>query len=194
MSDRFDELVGEIEDPEERARLRRVHTLLLSVDPPPEVSAALEAPPVAEPVRLLPRRRRTALALLAAALAAAAFGAGWLASARSDDVEAVVSIPMVGTAQAAGATASIDVLPQDEAGNWPMNVSVRGLTPSRDRSDYYELWLTRGGKLVDPCGRFVVHAGVTKVMLSVPYGLRRYDGWVVTRHDSDVPLLATSQT
>jgi hypothetical protein len=194
VTDRFDELVGEIEDPDERARLRRVHTLLLSVDPPPEVSAALETPPVAEPVRLLPRRRRTALALLAAALAAAAFGAGWLASARSDDVEAVVSIPMVGTAQAAGATASIDVLPQDEAGNWPMNVSVRGLTPSRDRSDYYELWLTRGGKLVDPCGRFVVHTGVTKVMLSVPYGLRRYDGWVVTRHDSDVPLLATSQT
>jgi hypothetical protein len=194
VTDRFDELVGEIEDPEERARLRRVHTLLLSVDPPPEVSTALEAPPAPEPVRLLPRRRRTALALLAAALAAAAFGAGWLASARSDDVEAVVSIPMVGTAQAAGATASIDVLPQDKAGNWPMNVSVRGLTPSRDRSDYYELWLTRGGKLVDPCGRFVVHTGVTKVMLSVPYGLRRYDGWVVTRHDSDVPLLATSQT
>ena len=145
-------------------------------------------------MRLLPRRRRTALALIAAALAAAAFGAGWFASARSDDVEAVVSIPMVGTAQAAGATASIDVLPQDEAGNWPMNVVVRGLTPSRDRSDYYELWLTRGGKLVDPCGRFIVNTGVTKVVLSVPYGLRKYDGWVVTRHDSDVPLLSTSQT
>jgi hypothetical protein len=194
MTDRLDELVGEIEDPRERERLRRVHTLLLSVDPPPKVSAALEAPPAAEPVRLLPRRRRTALALLAAALAVAAFGAGWFASARSDDVEAVVSIPMVGTAQAAGATASIDVLPQDEAGNWPMNVVVRGLAPSRDRSDYYELWLTRGGKLIDPCGRFMVHTGVTKVLLSVPYGLRRYDGWVVTRHDSDVPLLATSQT
>ena len=194
MSDRFDELVGEIEDPEERSRLLRVHTLLLSVDPPPKVSSALEAPPAAEPARLVPRRRRMALALIAAALAAAAFGAGWFASARSNDVEAVVSIPMVGTAQAAGATASIDVLPQDEAGNWPMNVVVRGLTPSRDRSDYYELWLTRGGKLVDPCGRFIVNTGVTTVVLSVPYGLRKYDGWVVTRHDSDVPLLSTSQT
>ena len=193
MSDRFDELVGEIEDPEERARLRRVHTLLLSVDPPPAVSSAPPTAAPAEPTRLLPRRRRTALALLAAALAAAAFGAGWLASARSNDVEAVVSIPMVGTARATGATASIEVLPQDKAGNWPMNVVVRGLTPSRDRSDYYELWLTRGGKLVDPCGRFIVNTGVTKVVLSVPYGLRRYDGWVVTRHDSDVPLLTTSQ-
>jgi hypothetical protein len=85
-------------------------------------------------------------------------------------------------------------LPQDESGNWPMNVLVRGLPPSLDRSDYYELWLTKGGKLADPCGRFTVHTGLTKVVLSVPYGLREYDGWVVTRHGSDVPVLATSQT
>jgi hypothetical protein len=194
MTDRFEELVGEIEDPVERDRLRRVHQLLLSVDPPPEASPALREPPAAEPVRLVPRRRRTALALLAAALAATAFGAGWLASARSDDVQAEAVIPMAGTAQAGGATASIELLPQDESGNWPMNVLVRGLTPSRDRSDYYELWLTKGGKLADPCGRFTVHTGLTKVVLSVPYGLREYDGWVVTRHGSDVPVLATSQT
>jgi hypothetical protein len=195
MTERFDELVGEIEDPQERERLRRVHTLLLSVDPPPEVSAALQVPPpAAEPVQLLPRRRRTALALLAAALAAAVFGAGWLASARSDDVQAVRVISMAGTAQARGATASIELLPQDESGNWPMNVRIRGLTPSKDRSDYYEMWLTKGGKIADPCGRFTVHTGQTKVMLSVPYGLRSYDGWVVTRHGSNVPLLTTSQT
>jgi hypothetical protein len=191
VSDRFDELVGDIEDPQERDRLRRVHELLLSVDPPPEVSAALEQPPTARSVRLLPRRRRTALALLAAALAAAAFGAGWLASARSNDVEAVVVIPMAGTAQAAGASASIELLPQDGSGNWPMNVLVRGLSPSRDRLDYYELWLTKDGKLAEPCGRFTVHPGLTKVFLSVPYSLRKFDGWVVTRRGSDVPLLST---
>ena len=191
MKERFDDLVGEIEDADERDRLRRVHQLLLSVDPPPEVSSALREPPAAEPVRLLPRRRRTALALLAAALAAAAFGAGWFANERSGDVEAVASIPMTGTAQARGATALIELLPQDESGNWPMNVRVRGLTPSRDRSDYYEMWLTKDGKLADPCGRFTVHTGLTKVVLSVPYGLRQYDGWVVTRHGSDVPLLST---
>ena len=44
MSDRFDELVGEIEDPDGEARLRRVHRLLLSVDPPPEVSSAWRRP------------------------------------------------------------------------------------------------------------------------------------------------------
>ena len=191
MSKRFEDLVGDIEDPVERDRLRRVHQLLLSVDAPPEVSSALREPPAAEPVPLLPRRRRTALALIAAALAAAAFGAGWLASARSDNIEAVRVIPMAGTAQAPGASASIELLPQDESGNWPMNVRVRGLTPSTDRSDYYELWLTMGGKIAEPCGRFTVHTGLTKVVLSVPYGLRKYDGWVVTRHDSDVPLLST---
>ena len=194
MKERFDDLVGHIEDPDEHDRLRRVHQLLLSVDPPPEVSPALQAPPPPEPVQLLPRRRRTALALLAAALAAAAFGAGWFASARSGDVEAVAVIPMAGTAQARGATASIELLPQDAAGNWPMNVHIRGLTPSRDRTDYYELWLTKGGKLTDPCGRFTVHSGLTKVVLSVPYGLRQYDGWVVTRRGSYVPLIATSET
>jgi hypothetical protein len=195
MKERFDDLVGPIDDPDEHDRLRRVHQLLLSVDPPPEVSSALQTTPSpAEPVQLLPRRRRSALALLAAALAVAAFGAGWLASTRSDDVQAEAVIPMAGTAQARGATASIELLPQDEAGNWPMNVLVRGLTPSKDRSDYYELWLTEGGKLADPCGRFTVHPGLTKVVLSVPYGLRKYDGWVVTRHGSDVPLIATSKT
>ncbi len=195
MPERFDDLVGEIDDPDERDRLRRVHQLLLSVDPPPEVSSALQTTPSpAEPVQLLPRRRRTALAVLAAALAVAAFGAGWLASARSDDVQFEAVIPMAGTAEARGATASIELLPQDASGNWPMNVLVRGLTPSRDRTDYYELWLTKGGKLADPCGRFTVHSGLTKVVLSVPYGLRQYDGWVVTRRGSYVPLIATSKT
>jgi hypothetical protein len=98
---------------------------------------------------------------------------------------------MAGTAAAAGASGSIELLPDDASGNWPMNVRISGLTPSRDRSDWYELWLTKDGKLADPCGRFTVHAGTTTVVLSVPYGLRQYDGWIVTRHDSDVPLLTT---
>ena len=29
------------------------------------------------------------------------------------------------------------------------------------------------------------------VVLTVPYGLRRYDGWVVTQAGSDEPLLTT---
>jgi hypothetical protein len=66
MTDRFDELVGDVDDPRERERLRRVHELLLSVEPPPELSR-----PVA-PVLPLPRRRVRPLALLAATSSAVA--------------------------------------------------------------------------------------------------------------------------
>ena len=187
MSDRFDELVGDIADPAERERLRRVHELLLSVEAPPELPAAS----VQAPVALRPRRPRYALALIAAALATALFGSGYLLGGRSDDVEAVRVIPMAGVNDGRGASASIELLPQDESGNWPLNVRLRGLEPSEDRADYYELWLTKDGKLADSCGRFTIHAGLTTVTLSVPYGLKRYDGWVVTRRDSDRVLLTT---
>ena len=72
-----------------------------------------------------------------------------------------------------------------------MRVLVRGLQPSANRDDYYELWLTKDGELAATCGRFTVHDGVTEVTLSVPYGLRGYDGWVVTRAGSEEPLLST---
>lgn len=189
MSDRFDELVGDVADPQERERLRRVHELLLSVEAPPErVPAPVSA--TAPPPSLLPRRRGRALALLAAALAAASFGAGYLVGGRDTAPERVIAMNGVGAER--DATAAIELLPQDESGNWPMRVLVRGLEPSRDRADFYELWLTRDGKPVDSCGRFTLHAGLTTVTLSVPYGLRRYDGWVVTRAGSDEILLTTA--
>jgi len=189
VSDRFDELVGEIDDPAERTRLRRVHELLLSVDPPPERSVTPEPAPVPKREPLLPRRRRRALVLLAAALAAASFGAGWLAGAGDGGTEPELVITMSGADRASG---SIELLPQDASGNWPMRVHVSGLEPSRDRADYYELWLTKDGKAVDSCGRFTLHPGVTTVSLSVPYGLRNYDGWVVTRRGSNDILLTTA--
>lgn len=189
MSDHFDELVGDIADPAERERLRRVHELLLSVEAPPELSAA--PVPVLAPVTVLPQRRRTAVALIAAALAAAAFGAGWFGGARSDDITPDRELLMHGVGETRGSFATIKLLPQDESGNWPMLVLLRGLRPSADRDDYYELWLTKDGRLADSCGRFTIHAGVTTVTLSVPYGLRRYDGWVVTRRGSEQVLLTT---
>ena len=100
-------------------------------------------------------------------------------------------IPMAGTAAARGASASIELLPQDASGNWPMRVLLRGLEPSRDRDDAYELWLTRDGELADSCGVFTVHEGLTTVTLSVPFALKSYDGWVVTRRGSEEVLLTT---
>jgi hypothetical protein len=184
VSDRFHELVGEVEDARERDRLRRVHDLLLAVEPPPEIpGTAQRAPQVAAA-----RRGRPAL-LLAAALAVVAFGAGYLVGGREPAPDRVVAMTGVGTER--DATASIRLLPEDEADNWPMQVLVRGLEPSRSRDDFYELWLTDGGKPIASCGRFLVGEGLTSVSLTVPYGLRRYDGWIVTRAGSDDPLLTT---
>jgi hypothetical protein len=185
VNDRFDDLIGDIEDPQERERLRRVHELLLAVDAPPEPAAPIRIAGVTAP----PRRHGRALALLAAALAAAAFGAGYLVGGRDASLEAVITMNGVGAER--DATASIELLHEDGAGNWPMHVLVRGLEPSRDRDDYYELWLTDGGKPVASCGRFIVAGGLTRVTLTVPYALRRYDGWIVTRRGSSETLLTT---
>jgi Anti-sigma-K factor rskA len=192
VTEGFDDLIDDGRElaPEERERLRGVHELLVAAGPPPEVPPALLAPRAPEePVRLLPRRRRGPLALLAAAVAVAVFGAGFLVGGRSGEAEVERVIPMA--ADDGRASASIELLAQDDAGNWPLVVRVRGLEPSADRDDTYELWLTRDGRLAATCGVFTVHEGVTEVSLSVPYALRRYDGWVVTRSGSDEPLLST---
>ncbi len=192
MKEGFDELVGGADLPAaERERLRRVHELLLTVGPPPEVAPELQAPPREEPVRLLPRRRRTTLALIAAALGLAVFGTGYLVGSRAAEPTVERVLTMTGVGDVSAARGTIELLAQDTAGNWPMLVRVRGLEPSVDRRDYYELWLTKDGELVAPCGRFVVDGDVTEVTLSVPYGLRGYDGWIVTRGESEDPLLTT---
>ena len=181
----FDELVGEDVPAEERERLRGVHDLLVAAGPPAELSPALErAPSVGDAVHLLPRRRRSAVLLLAAALAAAVFGGGFLAGALTHGggtKSAVVVIPMHGTRAAPTALASISLQDMDKAGNWPMRLTVQGL-PKLSGGGYYELYLTRHGRIAATCGTFNVRGGRTTVSLNAPYRLRSFDGWVVTRH------------
>ena len=169
----FDELVGADLPEDERARLRRVHDLLVAAGPPPQMPAHLASPPV----RSL-RRRRVAAALLAATVAVAAFGAGWLLRGQ-DDFEVRRAVPMHPTANAPGASATIELGWADEQGNWPMLVKVRGLKPLPD-GGYYELLLTKDGRAVATCGSFKVKDdGVTVVPLGASYDLKNFDGWVV---------------
>jgi hypothetical protein len=181
----FDELVGEDVPAGERERLRRAHELLVAAGPPPELSPALEgAPEVGGRVAFLPQRRRRVLLLLAAALAAAAFGGGFLAGAVTHGTStksAAFVVSMHGTPAAPNALASIRLEDVDSAGNWPMRLTVQGL-PKLPSGGYYELYLTRHGRIAATCGTFNVHGGRTVVRLNAPYRLSRFDGWVVTQH------------
>ena len=60
-------------------------------------------------------------------------------------------------------------------------MTVQGL-PKLTSGGYYELYLTRHGRIAATCGTFNVHGGRTVVRLNAPYRLDRFDGWVVTRH------------
>jgi hypothetical protein len=188
----FDELVGEDLAADERARLRGVHDLLVAAGPPAELSPSLEQPPsVGGTMHFLPRRRRTAVLVLAAALAAAVFGGGFLAGAvthGSVTNSATHVIPMHGTAAAPDAQASIALLTADKAGNWPMRFTVQGL-PKLPHGGYYELYVTKHGRITASCGVFNVQRGRTVVSLNAPY-TSGFDGWIVTKHLPGRPELA----
>lgn len=185
----FDELAGEGLEPAERARLERAHEALLRAGPPPELPPELAEPPAPAPVRLLPRRRRAALALVAAALALVVFGAGYLVGDRAGEAPVDRVIVLTGTPAAPGARASLAVFAVDDAGNWPMELTVRGLE-TLPEGETYELWLTRDGALAESCGVFAVAGETTVVPLNAPYKLKRFDGWVVVRHGESEPLLS----
>jgi hypothetical protein len=185
----FDELVGADLGDADRERLLRVHELLVAAGPPPEVARPVSPPSVAEPVRLIPRRRRVAVLALAAALVLAVFGAGFFIGGRGEGAERVVA--MVGMGQAAGASASLEIFAADDAGNWPMELEVKGLAPAASGRPY-ELWLTKGDRLAAVCGSFRAEPdGTTRVPLNAPYRLRDFDAWIVVEEGSKVPLLST---
>jgi hypothetical protein len=198
----FDELLGADLPPGERDRLRRTHELLVAAGPPPELPPALRVPPGAPPpaeVRILPggypRRRLAAAVVLAATIGLAAFGAGYLIAEGRDPEPAFATdfvLPMRGTESAPDARASLEVGLRDEAGNWPMRMTIRNLRelPNRGR---YELFLTKDGRLAASCGVFTVEGEKTVVFLNAPYRLRQYDSWVITREGSDRLLLETVQ-
>jgi hypothetical protein len=193
----FDELVGGVEDADERERLRRVHELLIEAGPPPELSPALAsvAPPVdAAPAdeeerdfSWLPRRRLGAGLVLVGAVLAATFGLGYLAGGSDSGGGEAAGVEIVRTASLTGesdATGVVNVGRRSRDGNWPMILTVRGLAPLM-QGDYYVLALSKDGKPVVTCGTFnVADRGNRTLRMSAAYNLRGFDGWVVTRYDA----------
>lgn len=195
----FDELVGDEGTPEELAKLRRAHDLLVAAGPPPELSPRLAEAPAPRGQRRsdwLPRRRYRPAFFAAAAVAAAAFAVGFLVGERgSSGFESRGSpIAMHAVAPGSSAHASILIGDRDAVGNWPLLVKVSGL-PKLPKGGWYELYLTRHGKPAAYCGAFAVDAsGGTTVRLSVPYRLRSFDGWAVTANEpkNARPVLLTT--
>ena len=162
-------------DPSERARLERVHALLLEAGQPAALPTGLERPPG----QLIPfpawRRRGVAFAAAAAAaVAAAAFGGGYVLghSGGTSMKEAVV------LQGAQNSFASLRVGATDEVGNTPMELSVTGL-PKREHG-YYELFVWRHGKPGFPCTGFRMIGDKTTVHFTVPYELKAGTKLVVT--------------
>ncbi|HEV7134179.1 MAG TPA: hypothetical protein VGN27_10660 [Gaiellaceae bacterium] len=184
----FDELLGRDVDAAERERLRRVHELLITAGPPPELSPEIELGPTLAmtlPARQGPRVQRRVLLLAAAVLVLAlAFLGGYLAgNGGGNGLSAGTTLKLSGTSAAPAALASLEIEPRDPSGNWPMKLSATGL-PKLPEHGYYTVWLMRNGKPYAPCGVFVVAAkssGVS-IWLNAPYRLQPGDTWVVTKH------------
>jgi hypothetical protein len=179
----FDEIVGDV-DPAERDRLRRMHDLLVTAGPPPELPPEIEAGPTLAMTlgHRTKRRMQRKVALLAAAIVVllVAFLAGYITG--NDNGVSGQLLKLQGTSAAPQAQASLRLEPADESGNWPMEIAALGL-PRLPPKSYYEVFLVRDGRIFAPCGAFKVASpkvGVS-VRLNAPYRLRPSDSWVVTR-------------
>jgi hypothetical protein len=182
MTPDFDELVGGSGAPGEREELRRVHELLVSATPPPALPRRLARPPrLGRRLPPLPRPRIQALVGLAAA---AAVTLGVVIGFALDDggFSPGLTRPMHPVGRVAAASAAIEIGGRDGGGNRPLKLSARGL-PALGSEGWYELDLTKDGKIEASCGAFTTdRRGSADVRMNAPYDLREYDGWVVTSH------------
>jgi hypothetical protein len=179
--------------PDEEARLRRVHELLVQAGPPPDLPPSLEETPQTQDAEivqfpLLPRRRWAVAALVAATLVAIAFGGGYAFGHSKGGPAAFKVSRIVAMHGPKGAQGIVRLSGRDSAGNWPMEIEVSGLPQQPARQASYELWLTHAHKPVELCGTFRVTGGdSTKIRFTVPYDLKGVDGWVVTAQSETSP-------
>jgi hypothetical protein len=185
----FDQLVDIVGlTPDEEQRLRRTHEMLVAAGPPPELTDALLHPPAPSAdegahVIALPafRRRPRATALvLAAAIAAACFGGGYLIADQAHR-SAINAVRVVALQGAQNSLASLRVGAADANGNNPIELTVNGLPKLKNPRAYYILMLVdENGKPGPMCGMFRVEDGTTSVRFSVPYKITPSTRWVVT--------------
>ena len=171
--------------PEDRARMLRVHELLVSAGPPVELPSELEDAPSdvgGAEVIAFPRRRRTAAAIsIAAAVAVACFSGGYILANQAHHNSSLHAVRVVGLSGEQNSLASLRVGAADANGNWPVQLTVQGLPPLHGTDSHYLLMLTHNGKPTWVCGMFKVGKdGATTVTFSVPYRITGQTKWAVT--------------
>jgi hypothetical protein len=122
----------------------------------------------------------------------AGLAAGYVVGAGSG-FQADFTRPMHGVGTTASASAVIRVGDEGASNNRPLLMSVRSLPPLH--KGWYELYLTKKGKPVVPCGIFQTGpAGAAHVTMNAPADLAEYDGWIVTAvvHGQSGPALLTT--
>ena len=87
-----------------------------------------------------------------------------MAGFNRNNFEQTRDVSMHGTSAAPNAKGLIKLGEQDKAGNWPMVVTVEGL-PLLPERGYYELFLTRDGKLLR-CGNLQRQSGAQRAWSS----------------------------
>jgi hypothetical protein len=189
----LDESIGADVPAAEHDRLRAVHELLVRAGPPPELSPELESVPwpeeALEPLGLTRRAgaRGPSKWLLAAGAAAAVsigFALGQVTGGEANRFDVQRAVEMSGTRLDRDAAATLELGSRGPDGNLPMLLHVQNLL-QLPPDGYYNLYLTRAGKPIALCGSFNVKRGVTVVRMNVPYELKKFDGWVVTRQQND---------
>ena len=186
MTADFDELVDLTGvSPEDRARMLRMHDLLVAAGPPADLPSDLAGAPSdvgGAKVIEFPRRRRTAAAIsIAAAVAVACFSGGYLLAHQAHSGSGLHAIRVVGLSGEQNSLASLRVGAADANGNWPVQLTVQGLPPLHGTDSHYLLMLTQNGKPTWVCGMFKVGKdGATTVAFSVPYRITGQTKWAVT--------------
>ena len=182
----FDEVVEGVEDAEERARLERVHRLLVETGPPPDLPFSLLATPTTARHLWSRPRRASRRFVLAAAASFCAFAIGYVVGSpmSAEDrarINATRTIHLTGAGEATGA---IGIAPRDASGNLPMILTVTGLERLQG-GDYYRLALAQDGKPIVTCVTFNAAGPRTTIRFVAAYDLEGFDGWVVTRWDAE---------
>jgi hypothetical protein len=193
------DLLGDDLPDDERARLERVHELLVAAGPPPELPPSLaEAPDrAAQPPSWLPRRRLGAALGLAAAIATIAFLGGYLTGYHRSDSNFSTDRSVV-LSGAGSKRAVVRFGESDANGNRSMLVKVVGLR-HQPRGNYYALFMTKNGKPIVTCGTFNVRdEGVTTLRFTVAYELENFDGLLLQEYHhsnhKDYPILSAKLT